>query len=120
MAKAQRYSMEQIENARKKLRSLAANKVGKTRAEAAGLLAGEIRKSVEQGYSLKEIRDVLVQAGVSVSLARMRALLESPGESGEQTEKETRGDTAPSVEMGVGGAGNGGSPVHDEKNEEVQ
>ena len=80
MAKAQRYSLEQIENARKKLRSLAANKASKTRAEAAGLLAGEIRKVVEQGYSLKEIRDVLKQADISVSLARMRELLKSSDE----------------------------------------
>ena len=78
MAKAQRYSMEQIENARKKLRSLAAKRVGKTRAEVAGLLAGEIRKAVEQGYSLQEIRDVLAQSGVQISLARMRNLLNGP------------------------------------------
>ncbi len=38
MAKAQRYSMEQIENARKKLRSLSVKKVGKTRAEVAGVV----------------------------------------------------------------------------------
>lgn len=62
MAKAQRYSMEQIENTRKKLRSLAAQKVGKTSAEVAGLLAGEIRKAVEQGHTLQEIRDVLAQS----------------------------------------------------------
>ena len=80
MAKAQRYSMEQIENARKKLRSLAAKRVGKTRAEVAGLLAGEIRKAVEQGYSLQEIRDVLAQSGVQISLARMRNLLNGPDE----------------------------------------
>ena len=68
MAKAQRYSMEQIENARKKLRSLAAKRVG------------EIRKAVEQGYSLQEIRDVLAQSGVQISLARMRNLLNGPDE----------------------------------------
>ncbi|WP_288957028.1 hypothetical protein [uncultured Desulfovibrio sp.] len=120
MAKAKRYMMEQIEGARKKLRCLSAKKVGKTRTEAAGLLAGDIRKAVQQGYSLQEIKDVLVQSGIPVSLARMRALLECPDESGEQIEKETEGDTALSIEMGDGVAGNGGSPVHDEKNEEVQ
>ena len=76
MAKAQRYSMEQIENARKKLRSLTV----KTRAEVAGLLAGEICKAVKQGYSLQEIRDVLAQSGVKISLARMRNLLDGPDE----------------------------------------
>lgn len=120
MAKTKRYMMEQIENARKKLRGLSAKKVGKTRTEAAGLLAGGIRKAVQQGYSLQEIKDVLAQSGIPVSLARMRALLECPDESGEQIERETEGDTALSIEMGDGVAGNGGSPVHDEKNEEVQ
>ena len=80
MAKAQRYSMEQIENARKKLRSLTVKRIGKTRAEVAGLLAGEICKAVKQGYSLQEIRDVLAQSGVKISLARMRNLLDGPDE----------------------------------------
>ena len=45
------------------------------RAETVELLAGDIRKAIEQGYTLKEIRDVLAQSGVSVSLARMQTLL---------------------------------------------
>ncbi len=64
----------------KKLRSLAVKRVGKTRTEVAELLAGEIHKAVEQGYSLQEIRDVLAQAGVQISLARMRNLLSEPDE----------------------------------------
>ena len=75
MAKAQRNSLEQIEQGRKKLRGLPDKKAGKTRAETVVLLAVDIRKAVEQGYTLKEIRDVLAQAGVSVSLARMQTLL---------------------------------------------
>ena len=75
MAKAQRNSLEQIEQGRKKLRGLPDKKGGKTRAETVVLLAVDIRKAVEQGYTLKEIRDVLAQAGVSVSLARMQTLL---------------------------------------------
>ncbi len=75
MAKAQRNSLEHIEQARKNLRSLPDKKAGKTRAETVELLAGDIRKAIEQGYTLKEIRDVLAQSGVSVSLARMQTLL---------------------------------------------
>ncbi len=82
MAKAQRNSLEQIEQARKKLRTLPDKKAGKTRAETVELLAADIRKAVEQGYTLKEIRDVLAQSGVSVSLARMQTLLGAGEEKG--------------------------------------
>ena len=80
MPKAKRYTSEQIEKARKKLRGLSTKKVGKSRAEVAALLAGEIRKAVAQGYSLKEIRDVLAQAGVSIPLARLQAVLDGKDE----------------------------------------
>ena len=82
MAKAQRNSLEHIEQARKNLRSLPDKKAGKTRAETVELLAGDIRKAVAQGYTLKEIRDVLAEAGVSVSLARMQTLLDKDEEMG--------------------------------------
>jgi len=82
MPKAKRYTSEQIEKARKKLRGLSTKKVGKSRAEVAALLAGEIRKAVAQGYSLKEIRDVLAQAGVSIPLARLQAVLDGEGGKG--------------------------------------
>jgi len=82
MAKAQRNSLEQIEQARKKLRTLPDKKAGKTRAETVELLAADIRKAVAQGHTLKEIRDVLAEAGVSVSLARMQTLLGEGEEKG--------------------------------------
>ena len=82
MAKAQRNSLEQIEQGRKKLRELPDKKAGKTRAETVELLAVDIRKAVAQGYSLKEIRDVLAEAGISVSLARMQTLLDKEEEKG--------------------------------------
>ena len=82
MAKSQRNSLEQIEQGRKKLRGLPDKKGGKTRAETVVLLAADIRKAVAQGYTLKEIRDVLAEAGVSVSLARMQTLLDKDEEMG--------------------------------------
>jgi len=102
MPKAKRYTSEQIDKARKKLRGLSTKKVGKSRAEVAGLLAGEIRKAVAQGYSLKEIRDVLAQAGVSIPLARLQAVLDGekeknslpPGNDPEQG-IEASGETPP-------------------------
>ena len=44
-------------------------------------LAADIRKAVEQGYSLNEIRDTLAKAGISAPLSRMKALL-GQGEGG--------------------------------------
>ena len=75
MAKAQRYTMEQIQAAQKTLRGLASKNAGKTRAETVELLAADIRKAVEQGYSLNEIRDALAKAGIAAPLSRMKALL---------------------------------------------
>ena len=81
MGKAQRYTMEQIQAAQKSLRGLAVKNAGKTRAETVEFLAADIRKAVEQGYSLNEIRDTLAKAGISAPLSRMKALL-GHGEGG--------------------------------------
>ena len=81
MGKAQRYTMEQIQAAQKSLRGLAVKNAGKTRAETVEFLAADIRKAVEQGFSLNEIRDTLAKAGISAPLSRMKALL-GQGEGG--------------------------------------
>lgn len=81
MGKAQRYTMEQIQAAQKSLRGLTVKNAGKTRAETVEFLAADIRKAVEQGYSLNEIRDTLAKAGISAPLSRMKALL-GQGEGG--------------------------------------
>lgn len=111
MAKAKRYTMEQVRDAQKILRSLAAKKTGKTRAEAVELLAGDIRRAMEKGHSLEEIRDTLAQAGIMASLSRMRTVLESAPPKGEEVgetkvapavtgerENEVRPDTRPALE----------------------
>jgi hypothetical protein len=74
MAKAQRYSMEQIRAVEKMLRALPPKKVGKTRAEAVEILAGDIRKAMEKGHSPAEIRDILAGEGIQASLSRLVAL----------------------------------------------
>ena len=81
MGKAQRYTMEQIQAAQKSLRGLAVKNAGKTRAETVEFLAADIRKAVEQGYSLNDIRDTLAKAVISAPLSRMKALL-GQGEGG--------------------------------------
>ncbi len=73
MATARRYTMEQIEAARKKLRNLPVKEAGKTHGEVAEFLVNDIKKAMRQGYTL---RDLLADAGVSVPLARLEGLFE--------------------------------------------
>ena len=92
MAKAQRYSMEQIQAAQKMLRGLAVKKSGKTKKEVVELLAEDVRKAVKEGHSLNAIQEALGKAGIQAPLARLKALLgeketgspqNGPAESGE-------------------------------------
>ena len=76
MATARRYTMEQIEAARKKLRNLPVKEAGKTRGEVAEFLVNDIKKAMRRGYTLRDIRDLLADAGVSVPLARLEGLFE--------------------------------------------
>lgn len=76
MAKAQRYSMEQIQTAQKMLRGLAVKKSGKTKKEVVELLAEDVRKAVKEGHSLNAIQEALGKAGIQAPLARLKALLE--------------------------------------------
>ena len=75
MAKAKRYSTEQIQAAQKQLRALSSKKSGKTKKEVMELLAEDVRKAVKDGHSLKAIQDMLRQVDIPVSLAQMKALL---------------------------------------------
>lgn len=74
MATARRYTMERIEAVRKKLRNLPVKDVGKTRAEVAEFLVNDIKKAMRQGYTLRDIRDLLAEAGVLVPLTRLERL----------------------------------------------
>lgn len=94
VATARRYTREQIEAARKKLRSLPVKEAGKTRGEVAEFLVNDIKKAMRQGYTLRDIRDLLAEAGVSVPLARLREVLTNPDESEEAgSSKESEPDT---------------------------
>jgi len=85
MAKAVIYSDEDVLAAQQALRSKTARKVGKTRSQVVEFLADDIRRAIEQGYSLKDIKNILAEVGISVSVARMQAVLEKRN----QTESET-------------------------------
>jgi DNA-binding transcriptional MerR regulator len=101
MPKAQRFSLEQIHAVLKKLRSLPPKKVGKTRAEAVECLAGDIRKAVEKGHSLKEIRDILAGEGIQVSLTRMAVLMKTGEEADQKKEDASAPGQAEAVDCGL-------------------
>ena len=104
MATARRYTLEQIEAARKKLRSLPVKKEGKTSGEVAAFLTNDIRKAMRQGYTLREIRDLLADAGVSVPLTKLKALFDKTSDLKPVKEQdEVEEDTPPPHE----GNGNG-------------
>ena len=81
MAKAVIYSDEDVLAAQQALRSKTARKVGRTRSQVAEFLADDIRKAIDQGYSLKDIKNILAEAGISVSIAKMQAVLEREGQA---------------------------------------
>ena len=89
MATVRRYTPEQIEAARKKLRSLPVKKVGRTRGEVAEFLVNDIRKAMRQGYTLRDIRDLLAENGVAVPLTKLEALFDKA--SGLEPVKEQGG-----------------------------
>ena len=81
MAKAVIYSDEDVLAAQQALRSKTARKVGRTRSQVAEFLADDIRKAIEQGYSLKDIKNILAEAGISVSVAKMQAIQEGKSQA---------------------------------------
>ena len=96
MATARRYTLEQIEAARKKLRSLPVKEAGKTRGEVAELLVSDIKKAMRQGYTLRDIRDLLADTGVSGPLTKLKALFEkASGLELVKVESDFREDTPP-------------------------
>ena len=110
MAKARRYTLDQIEAARKKLRSLPVKTAGKTRAEVAELLGRDIRKAVRQGYTLHDIRDTLTEAGLSVPLTRLKALFEEVPALESVTGKENP-ETVTALPADADGTGEHGSGI---------
>ena len=76
MAKAVIYSDEDVLAAQHVLRNKTARKVGRTRSQVAEFLADDIRKAIDQGYSLKDIKNILAEAWIAVSIAKMQSILE--------------------------------------------
>ena len=89
MAKAVIYSDEDVLAAQQVLRNKTARKVGRTRSQVAEFLADDIRKAIDQGYSLKDIKNILAEAGIAVSIARMQSILNEKGSKKQEARSET-------------------------------
>ena len=89
MAKAIIYSDEDVLAAQQALLSKTARKVGRTRSQVAEFLADDIRKALEQGYSLKDIKNILAEAGISVSVSRMQSVLNGKDSKKQEARSET-------------------------------
>lgn len=109
VATARRYTMEQIETARKKLRNLPVKEAGKTRGEVAEFLVNDIKKAMRRGYTLRDIRDLLAETGVSVPLARLEGLFGKAPKPELVTDGEGSGKDTP-LPGGTGEKGKQGNP----------
>ena len=98
MAKAVIYSDEDVIAAQQALRNKTARKVGRTRSQVAEFLADDIRKAVEQGYSLKDIKNILAEAGIAVSISKMQAILKGQNETEHESPIESLKKKTPGKE----------------------
>ena len=55
----------------KKLQKLPTKETGKTREEALEMLAGDFQEALKKGYSVKEIREILGEEGVTLALSKV-------------------------------------------------
>lgn len=70
MAVKTRIPMEKIMVVKKKLQKLPAKETGKIREEALEMLAEDFQEALKKGYSVKEIREILSEEGVTLALAK--------------------------------------------------
>lgn len=73
MAKAIKVQPEQIASAKRILQELPVKESGKTRQEAAALLAKEVQAALNKGYTFKDISEALKADGVPLSAAMIKA-----------------------------------------------
>lgn len=71
MAVKTKIPMEKILVIQKRLQKLPTRDTGKTREEALEILAGDFQEALKKGYSVKEIREILGEEGVTLALGKM-------------------------------------------------
>lgn len=71
MAVKTKIPMEKIMTVKKKLQKLPAKETGKTREEVLEMLAGDFQEALKKGYSIKEIREILGEEGITLALGKI-------------------------------------------------
>jgi hypothetical protein len=71
MAVKTKIPMEKILVIQKRLQKLPARETGKTREEALEILAGDFQEALKKGYSVKEIREILGEEGITLALGKI-------------------------------------------------
>ena len=71
MAVKTKIPMEKILVIQKRLQKLPTKDTGKTREDALEILAGDFQEALKKGYSVKEIREILGEEGVTLALGKM-------------------------------------------------
>ena len=71
MAVKTKIPMEKILVIQKRLQKLPARETGKTREEALEILAGDFQEALKKGYSVKEIREILGEEGITLALGKL-------------------------------------------------
>lgn len=71
MAVKTRIPMEKIMAVKKKIQKLPQKETGKTREEALEILTGDFQEAWKKGYSVKEIREILGEEGVTLALSKV-------------------------------------------------
>ena len=71
MAVKTKIPMEKILVIQKRLQKLPTKDTGKTREEALEILAGDFQEALKKGYSVKEIREILGEEGVTLALGKI-------------------------------------------------
>lgn len=71
MAVKTKIPMEKILVIQKRLQKLPTRDTGKTREEALEILAGDFQEALKKGYSVKEIREILGEEGITLALGKL-------------------------------------------------
>lgn len=98
MRRSRTIQPQQIETARRLLRSLPQKDFGKSREETTVILEKDFRKAMERGYSPKEISAMLKKEGVSIPASLLKIFLANADDSPVKAVQKTENKSAPKPE----------------------
>jgi hypothetical protein len=93
MAVKTKTPLEKIMALKKRLHNLPPKDTGKTREEAMAILAPVFQSALSKGYSLKELRGMITEEGVTLALSGLAE--KKPKETEAETRENADSDTSP-------------------------